>query len=296
MQRLAGLVLTTFAVLLAVSTVGVAFGEFSLVVDLTVALVGLGFLTGSVLSLIELGQRIHQISRFLLADVRGGDDVATLPSGDHWLRIEANATALDEPVRGVLGDAPAVAVTSGGHIRERFAGVPWPSTRSGAGFEQTEAVPTRLDQSTTNVTLAATGTSRTVGDEIRVVGGDRRELTADDDVSSHTTNALSDVEIDVGDAVFRGRIFEHYLRITEATIPDGETVQLFGPVTVVTAGGETTVTPAGRFANRPLITTEGWGAILRRIGRRIGILSLVAPLTGVTGLFLLTLVGVTFIE
>ncbi|TKX52223.1 hypothetical protein EXE42_16765, partial [Halorubrum sp. SP3] len=80
MQRLAGLALTTFAVLLAVSTVGVAFGEFSLVVDLTVALVGLGFLTGSVLSLIELGQRIHQISRFLLADVRGGDDVATLPS------------------------------------------------------------------------------------------------------------------------------------------------------------------------------------------------------------------------
>lgn len=293
MQRLAGLVLTTFVVLLAVATVSVAFGEFSVVVDLTIALIGFGFLTGSVLSLIEIGQRIHQISRFLLADIHGGHDIATLTSGEHWLRIEADATALDEPVSGILEDSPAVAATSEGHVRERFAGLPWPSTRSGASFEQTEAVPAELNQSTTDVTLAATGTSRTIGHDIRVVGGDRRELTADDDVLSHTRTALSEVDIDIGDDVFRGGIFEHYVRIAEATIPDGETVQLFGPVIVEKTGSETTVTPAGRFANRPLITTAGWGAILQRLGRRLGILSLVAPLTGAMGVFLLTLVGLT---
>jgi hypothetical protein len=112
MQRLVGVAFTAFVVLLAVTAVGTAIGEFDVVVDLTLALVGLAFLVGSVLALAAVGQRIHQLARFVLADVRDGDDVTTLAPGTHWLRLEAPVAARDETTRGVLDDDPTVALTS----------------------------------------------------------------------------------------------------------------------------------------------------------------------------------------
>lgn len=287
MQRLAGLAFTAAVALLAVATVGAVLGEFALAVDLTVALLGVAFLAGSALSFVEAGQRIHQLLRFALAGVRDGHDVAALAPGTHWLRVEADIVARDETVRGVLDDDPAVAVTVEGDVRERFSGLPWPSTRVGTRFRRTDAVPAALGRSTA-VTLAATGDSRAVGHDVRVVGGDPRELTAGDDVSGRARDALSDLDVDVGTAVSRGSVFEHYVRITEATVPDGETVRLFGPFSVESGGRGTTLEPAGRFASRPLLTTAGWRAILWRVSRRLCVLSLVAPLTGVAGLFLLS--------
>lgn len=289
MRRVAGLAFTAVVVLVAVAAVGAVVGEFRLAIDLTLGLFGLAFLAGSVLSLVEGGQRVHQLVRFVLADVRDGRDVAALAPGSHWLRVEAKIVAQDETVGGVLDDEPAVAVTVEGEVRERFAGLPWPSTKVGTRFEQTDAVPAVLDRATSPVTLAATGASRTVGHDVRVVGGDRSELTNADDVSSHTRRALAAHGVDA--AVSRGRVFEHYVRLTEATVPHGGTVRLFGPVTVGTDGGRTTLMPGGRFASRPLLTTSGWGAILWWMCRRLCVLSLVAALTGTGGILLLSLAG-----
>lgn len=289
MQRLAGPAFAAFVALLAVTAVGAALGEFGPVADLTVSLMGLALLAGGLLSLVEAGQRLHQLARFALADVRDGRDVAALSSGSHWLRIEDTVAARGETAHGVLDDTPAVAVTAEGDVRERFAGLPWPSTRTGTRFERTDAVPAALGRSAADVTVtvAAAGAPRSVGRDVRVVGGERERLTVDDDVPTHTRRALADLGVDVERDVFRGRAFEHYVRVTEATVPDGETFRLFGPVTVETDGRETTLAPAGRFASRPLLTTAGWRAILRRVGRRLCVLSLLTLLFGAAGLFLL---------
>lgn len=287
MQRLAGPAFAAFVALLAVTAVGAALGEFGPVADLTVSLMGLALLAGGLLSLVEAGQRLHQLARFALADVRDGRDVAALSSGSHWLRVEDAVAARGETVDGVLDDAPAVAVTAEGGVRERFAGLPWPSTGTGTRFERTDAVPAALGRSAADVTVAAAGAPRSVGHDVRVVGGERERLTVDDDVSTHTRRALADLGVDAERDVFRGRAFEHYVRVTEATVPDGETLRLFGPVTVETDGRETTLAPAGRFASRPLLTTAGWRAILRRVGRRLCVLSLLTLLFGAAGLFLL---------
>lgn len=293
MQRVAGLVFTAFVVVLAVATVGVALNAFSVAVDLVIALLGVVFLIGSALSLLELGQRVHQLTRFVFADVRDGSDTTTLTPGAYWLRIEATMTAQDDPVYGVLDDDPAVAVTVEGSVRERFANLPWLSKQVGTHFEETDATPATLGQSIGDSVFAATGTPRTIGHDVRVVGGDRRNLTSDDDISPHTRDSLAGFDIDVSHDLFSGRVFEHYVRITEATVRNGETVQLFGPVTVEASESGRTLTPGGRFTSRPLLTTEGWGCILKRIGRRLAILALLAPLTGVCGLLLLSMAGIS---
>ncbi|WP_226021999.1 hypothetical protein [Halomicrobium salinisoli] len=289
MRRVVGLAFTAVVVLVAIAAVGTVIGEFRLAIDLALALIGVSFLAGSALSLVECGQRIHQLVRFALADVRDGRDVGALAPGSHWLRVEAGITAQDETVRGVLDGEPSVAATVEGSVRERFAGLPWPSTEVGTRFEQTDAVPAVLDRTTAPVTLAATGSSRTVGHDVRVVGGDRRELTVSDDVSSHTRETLAAHGVDVEADVFSGSVFEHYVRLTEAAVPDGGTVRLFGPVTIETDACRTTLTPGGRFASRPLMTTSGWGTIPWRICRRLGVVSAVAALTGGGGTLLLWL-------
>ncbi|WP_435066957.1 hypothetical protein [Haloplanus sp. C73] len=291
MQRLVGPALTALAVLLAIATVGVVFGEFRFASDLALALLGLAFLTGSGLSLVELGQRIHQLVRFGLTDIHDESDIHTSGPGRRWLRIETTVAAEDDPVRGVLDDSPAVAVTVECSVRERLAQFPWLSTQVGTHSERTSAVPVGLGHSSTDTVFTATGTARTLGHDLRVVGGDCRELTVDDDVPPHTRTALADLGITVETALFRGRVFEHYVRIAEATVPNRATVQLFGPVVVENTASGRTLRPAGRFASRPLMTTDGWRAILKRIGRRLAILSLVAPLTGFCGWLLLSVAG-----
>lgn len=297
-KRIAGPAFAAVAVLLAVALVSLLFGGGGLVVDLTVALLGLGLLAGAILSIAEMGQRAYQLSRLGTGDVRDGHDVASLSSGTHWLRMESTVTAREATTAGVLDADSVVAATTEAAVRERLAGLPWPSTQSGAHFDVTDLVPTALDEATASVTLTAEDAgagdgaedNETADHEVRVVGDDRVTITADDAVSEHVRNALAARGVDVSSDVSRGAIFEHYVRVSEATVPDGATARIFGPFEVESrAGGETVLTPAGRFAIRPLLTTAGWSAVTRHVIGRIAVLALVAPLTGGCGLLLLWL-------
>lgn len=283
MSRPAGLAFTALAVLIAGALITYALSGSRVVFRLVVVLFGLAFLTATLLSLAELGRRAHQLVRLLLTPTRGVDGVTDLPTGSQWIRIEAPFRARDETIGGVLDSTSAVAHTTRIRKREALRGVPKFSTPTGVDRDETDAVTFEFGESgalfTAEVSDGEPG--------FRVVGGEKADLTADDEVPPRTATALAARDADPDTHVRSGYAFEHFLRVREAEIPDGATGYLFGPVRVEEDGDRVVLRPTGR--SQTLMTPDGWGSVARHVARRLVVLVALTPVAAIGSLLLLSM-------
>lgn len=221
----AGLAFTALAVLIAGAFVAHALSGSRVLFRLVLVLFGLAFLAATLLSLAELGRRVHQLVRLSLTPTCGVDGVTDLPTGSQWIRIEAPFRAQDETISGVFDGPSAVAHTVRIQEREALRGVPKFSTPTGVDRDETDAVPFRFGESgalfTAEVSNGEPG--------FRVVCGERTDLTADDDVPPRAATALAARDADPDTHVWSGHAFKHFLRVREAEIADGATGYLFAP-------------------------------------------------------------------
>lgn len=285
MSRPVGLALTTFAVLVAGAFLERAFWGSTALFRLVLGLFGFGFLVASLLSVAELGQRLHQLLRLPVTPVLDASDIGDLPTGTRWLRVETTVHALDEPIRGVLEGPPVVAHTTEVRKHEKLRGIPRFSTPTGLVLTETETVPVRLGRRGPMF--------RTDGDasSLDVVGGVTRDLIADADIPERTESALAARDAEADAHVSSGYVFEQFLRVQEAGVPEGSMVSLFGPVSVENGIDGVVVRPAGRFETGPLMTTAGWGSIAGHVGRRLAVLLVLAPLAALGSFLLLSMAG-----
>ncbi|RDI70965.1 hypothetical protein [Halopelagius longus] len=282
-DRLVGAGVVAFAVVGAAASVSVFVGGSGLAVRAFLLLFGVGFFAAGVLGAAEAVQRGHQALRFVLTPVRSAEDS---PSDTSWVRLTGTASMGNRTVRTAFGE-DALAATTNVAKRERFTGVPRPSAKIGIDFEDTESAAFEIDR----------GTTLALGGDCRVVGGRTETLTAGDDSAREIDAVQSflrarDAESDAEPS--RGPVFEHVLNVSESTVRPGDTVSVFGRVRVEPDGRGSVVRPAGRFENRPLLSTTGWRPVVRRVVRRLLVTAALSVLFLAAGAYLLWMGGVGY--
>lgn len=276
--------LTAVAVLLAAAFLEHASVGSTVLFRVAAALFGLGFLVTSLLSLAGLGQRLHQLLRLRFTTLNEESDIVDLPNGRHWIRVEATAHATGEPIQGVLEGPPVVAHTTCVKKHEKLRGIPRFSTPTGSEHTETRTTPFRLGR---DGVLFATSRDDPA---FRVVGEVQKAVTVDDSLPPATKDALAERDMAVDTCVWRGHVFEQFLRLREARVADGSTGYLFGPVDVEHGDNGTVVRPAGRFETGPLLSGRGWRQVARHVARRAVVLAVLVPVTAIAGFAFLTAV------
>lgn len=180
----------------------------------------------------------------------------------------------------MLDGPQAVAHTTSVKKREKLRRIPRLSTPTGSDHTETRTAP---------FTLGYDGPSVAAADEapFRVVGSDRRDVTVDDSVPLRVRDALEEMGLAVDTSVWRGYVFEHFIRVREARVADGSTGYFFGPVDVEHGDGATVIRPAGWFETGALLSARGWRDVVGYVARRAAVLAVLAPSITVGGLVLL---------
>lgn len=280
--------LSRFVVALALLGYAVALaGSLLSVTSLDRPAVGataVALLFGGVAALVGTGKVAYMLVQYATTDPSTASDVASLTAGNHWIQVAGRAIRTDGTVEPPLSSGPIVAQSVEVRKQETLSGLPWPRAFTHL-VDVTEARPFAVTDDLARFRFAADERIRVLDswrdDPGATVGpnGDRLSESLTDFLARHDRDA----DAHLSDGVF----FDHDLRVAEATVADGETVRLFGRVSVREDGG--VVEPTGDGLTAVVATTGSWRTIPTRYLRDAlwGVLGVVVLLGSGTGLLAL---------
>lgn len=260
--------LTHLAVALAVLGYAVALAGSLLlsVASLDTAVVGataVALLLGGVAALVATVKVAYVLGRYVTTDPASVDSVTSLPAGDHWVRVEGVARREGDPVEPPLSPDPAVAQSVAVREQETFSGLPWPRAYTHL-VDATDARPFSVADGPFRFRFDA-------DERVEVVDSWRDDygetVGPGDDPPASLGRFLDRHGYDVDAHRSDGYLFDHALRVAEATVPEDGTVRLFGRVSVAEAGDA--VEPRGEGLTAVVATTKPWRTIPLRYLRQL---------------------------
>ncbi|MFD1586256.1 hypothetical protein ACFR9U_04635 [Halorientalis brevis] len=219
---------------------------------------GVGILFGAVVltlglaGVLGVGKTGVTLLRYVFPQSRGRPESV---AGAIWVKIEGQVHAESERVETVL-NGPAVVRETELRLRETIRGLPWghftdyPSERSGVPFRVVTGESLVVDPGE-SPTIIEHGMRSETG----------RAFGADSDPPASLTDFLDAHGKSFEPIVFDGRIFSHTLCVDERVIESGDTVRLFGKVSLETETGDWRLRPAGGVLGDCYLSPDSWGAI-----------------------------------
>lgn len=226
-----------------------------------VGVTAVALLAGGVAALVGTAKVAYALSRYATTDPVTVDDVTSLPPGEHWVRVEGRARAEGDCLEPPLSSEPAVAQSVTVSKQETLSGLSFLPTFTNL-VDATETRPFSVVDGPFRFRVDA-------DDSVMVLDSwtDGRGATvrANDDAPPSLREFCDRYGHDVDAHRSDGYVFDHDLRVAEATVPDGETVRLFGRVSV--AEHERAVEPRGEGPTAVVATAKPWRTIPARYCR-----------------------------
>lgn len=242
----------------AVAFVGSVFLSVAALDRALVVVTALALLAGGVAALVATAKVAYALYRYATTDPATVDDVTSLPPGEHWVRVEGRASAEGDRLEPPLSSEPVVAQSVAVTKQETLSGLSLLPAFTNL-VDATEAGPFSVVDGPFRFRFDADD-SVTVLDSW--TDGRGATVRASDDAPSSLREFCDRHGYDVDAQRSDGHVFDHDLRVAEATVPNGETVRLFGPVSV--AEHERAVEPRGEGPTAVVATAKPWRTIPAR--------------------------------